>query len=111
MPYTMTRKDFLQTVAGVAMPAAIPSLSAAEPQKPGMKLGVTLYSYTGDFGAGTMSLEDCIADVADLGGEGIEILGETHVPDFPNPSDRWIEQWRGWMEKYKIRPSCYDSFI
>jgi sugar phosphate isomerase/epimerase len=107
----MRRKDFLQTVVGVAVAASLPGLSAAESQKPGMKLGVTLYSYTGDFGVGTMSLEDCIADVADFGGEGIEILGETHVPDFPNPSERWIEQWRGWMEKYKTRPSCYDSFV
>ena len=30
------------------------------------KLGVTLYSYTGDYGV-TMTLEDCIADAVDAG--------------------------------------------
>ncbi|HVB33469.1 MAG TPA: TIM barrel protein [Patescibacteria group bacterium] len=75
------------------------------------KLGVTLYSYGGDLHQGFMSLEDCIADVADMGGVGIEILGESHVPDYPNPSARWVKQWFGWMEKYHTKPSAYDLFV
>ena len=54
------------------------------------KLGVTLYSYTGDYGV-TMTLEDCIADVVDMGATGIEILSETHIPGYPNPSDAWVD--------------------
>ena len=49
------------------------------------KLGVTLYSYTGDYGV-TMTLEDCIADAVDAGATGIEILSETHIPGYPNPT-------------------------
>jgi sugar phosphate isomerase/epimerase len=112
MSVEMTRKEFLQTVATVAASAAIPSISACSAaSKSKMTRGVTLYSYTGDFRMGTMTLEDCIADVADMGGEGIEILGESHVPDFPNPSDEWVKEWLGLMDRYHTKPSCYDSFV
>ncbi|HVB33465.1 MAG TPA: TIM barrel protein [Patescibacteria group bacterium] len=76
-----------------------------------MKRGVTLYSYTGDFQMGTMNLEQCVADVADMEAEGIEILGETHVEGYPNPSEEWVGQWHGLMEKYHTKPSCLDSFV
>ena len=108
----ITRKEFLQTMAAAAAAACVPTFTACSAApKSKIRLGVTLYSYTGDFRTGTMSLEDCIADVADMGGEGIEILGESHVPDYPDPSEAWIEQWHGLMERYKTRPSCYDSFV
>src|ERR1039458_5675419 len=105
----MTRKSFLQTMAGAAAVAAMPSSAAPAPE-PKIKLGVTLYSYTGDYQV-TMSLEDCIAEVADLGGEGIEILSETHIPGYPNPETKWIDQWHNWMAKYKTKPTCYDCWI
>ena len=33
-----------------------------------------------------MTVEDCIEDVADLDATGLEILGEGHIEDYPNPS-------------------------
>ncbi len=112
MTNDMTRKEFLQTVAVLAASVAIPTFSScAAAPKSKMKRGVTLYSYTGDIRTGTMTVEDCIADVADMGADGIEILGESHVPDYPNPSDQWVKEWQGWMEKYQTKPSCYDSFV
>ena len=107
----MTRKGFLQTIAGAAAAAYIADVPAAAVPLSKIKRGVTLYSYTGDFQAGTMSLEQCIADVADMGAEGIEILGETHVDGYPNPSDRWVDNWHRLMDKYHTKPSCLDSFI
>ncbi len=108
----MTRKGFLESLAGIAVSAYIPTPSGAAPEtNSGIKLGATLYSYGGDLHQGYMSLEDCIADVADMGGEGIEILGESHVPDYPNPPNRWVERWFGWMEKYHTKPSAYDLFV
>jgi sugar phosphate isomerase/epimerase len=74
------------------------------------KLGVTLYSYTGDFGV-TMTLEDCIADAVDAGAQGIEILGETHVPGYPNPTDSWVGHWHELMAKYGAKPTCFDSWV
>lgn len=74
------------------------------------KLGVTLYSYTGDFGT-TMTLEDCIADAVDAGAKGIEILSETHVAGYPNPTDAWVEHWHQLMAKYGVEPTCYDCWV
>jgi hypothetical protein len=106
--HKLTRQEFLRTVAGAAAGMAVAAWpTAAAGRKCKIKLGVTLYSYTGDYG-GTTRLEDCIADAAAMGAEGIELVGETHIPDYPNPPDRWIEQWHGWMHKYKTEPSCYD---
>ena len=109
----MTRKAFIQTLAGAAAAASIPISSASESTPAPaaatkMKLGATVYSYGADIRSGSMTLEDCIAD---MGGEGIEILGEAHVPDYPNPSEKWVAQWFGWMEKYKVKPSGYDTFV
>jgi sugar phosphate isomerase/epimerase len=74
------------------------------------KLGVTLYSYTGDYGV-TMTLEDCIADAVDAGATGIEILSETHIPGYPNPTDAWVDRWHALMAKYGTTPTCYDCWV
>jgi sugar phosphate isomerase/epimerase len=58
-----------------------------------------------------MNLEDCIAAVSDLGADGVEILGEQMVWDFPTASESFLKRWQGWMAKYHTRPSCYDSFL
>jgi hypothetical protein len=109
---TMTRKHFLQTVAGATAFAAMSApgaVSAAAP-KANIKRGVSLYSYTGDFQV-TMTLEDCLSEIADLGAEGIEILCETHIPDYPNPSNSWVDHWFSLLDKYKIKPACYSSWV
>jgi hypothetical protein len=105
----MTRKEFVQTLTGVAAAGAYLGFqSAYAASKPKLKLGVELYGYGGDYFAGSMSTEDCIADIADMGAEGISIIGESHVPNYPNPPDKWAEQWFGWMDKYKTKP---DAFV
>ena len=107
----ITRKDFLGTLAAGAASAYLSNAVAAPAIPSKMKLGVTAYSYAYDLRARTMTLENVVADVADMGGQGVEILGETHVPGYPNPSDRWVQQWFGWMEKYHTKPSAYDVFV
>ena len=57
-----------------------------------LKYGVSLYSYTGEYGV-TMTLDDCVEDVADMGATGLEILGEAHVQDYPDPPTQWIDAW------------------
>jgi hypothetical protein len=112
MTRKMTRKAFLQTLAAAAAASAyVPAFTACSTApKSKMRLGVSLYSYGGDF-LRSMSLEECIADAADMGAEGIEILSETHVPDYPNPSDRWVDQWHGLMDKYKTKPACFSTWV
>jgi hypothetical protein len=57
-----------------------------------IKRGVSLYSYSGEFGA-TMTLEDCFMDMYDMGATGVEILANGHIHKYPQPTDEWLEEW------------------
>ncbi|MFS0795439.1 DUF6379 domain-containing protein [Microbacterium sp. 1P10AE] len=72
--------------------------------------GVSLYSYMTDFGT-VMDLETAMASIADLGATGLEILGEAHIPNYPNPSDEWVDQWFALLQKYGLEPTNYGSWI
>lgn len=74
------------------------------------RYGVSLYSYMTDFGT-VMDLETAMASIADLGATGIEILGEAHIPNYPNPSDEWVEQWFALLSRYGLEPTNYGSWI
>lgn len=74
------------------------------------RYGVSLYSYMDDFGT-VMDLEAALASVADLGATGVEILGEGHVPNYPEPSPAWIDNWFALLEKYSLEPTNYGSWI
>ncbi|WP_219621295.1 hypothetical protein [Neobacillus cucumis] len=52
------------------------------------KRGVSLYSYAGEFGV-TMTLEDMFAEMNDIGARGLEILANSHIEGYPNPSKEW----------------------
>lgn len=75
-----------------------------------VSLGVSLYSYGGDFLV-TMSLEDCIADVADMGATGLEILADTHIEGYPTPSTAWVDRWHALVDAYDLVPTCYSSWL
>lgn len=76
----------------------------------GFKYGVSLYSYTDDYGT-VLTLEDAFAQIADLGATGVEILGEAHVPDYPDPNPAWISHWHALLAKYHLEPTNYGSWI
>ena len=69
----------------------------------GPKRGVALYSYSAEFGL-TKTLEDCFEDVHDMGAHGIEILANTHIENYPYPTDEWVEKWWRLCDKYEIVP-------
>ncbi len=72
-------------------------------------LSASLYGYNGDLQAGTMTLEQCLADLADMGADGVEFLPEAIVPDYPNPPRAWVVQWHEWMRKYRLQPVAVDG--
>ncbi|KIC65911.1 C-glycoside deglycosidase beta subunit domain-containing protein [Pseudarthrobacter phenanthrenivorans] len=74
------------------------------------RYGVSLYSYMDDFGT-VMDLETALASVADVGATGVEILGEAHVPHYPEPSTAWTDNWFALLEKYSLEPTNYGSWI
>jgi sugar phosphate isomerase/epimerase len=77
---------------------------------PSPTLGVSLYSYGGDFLV-TMSLEDCLSDIADMGATDVEILADTHIAGYPTPSAAWIDEWQVLVDQYGLRPTCYSSWL
>ena len=58
-----------------------------------------------------MSLEDCLADVADMGATDIEILADTHVAGYPSPSSEWVDRWLTLVDRAGLRPTCYSSWL
>jgi Xylose isomerase-like TIM barrel len=72
---------------------------------------VTLYSYQEEYYTGAMTLEDCLAEMASIGAEGVELLPEQMVPDYPNPSQKWVDQWFRLLGKHNLKPACMDTFV
>ena len=71
---------------------------------------MALYSYAAEFGL-TESLEECFEDLHDMGAHGIEILANTHIENYPNPTDEWVEKWFRLCDKYEIVPVEYGNWI
>ena len=75
-----------------------------------LKYGVSLYSYTGDMNT-VLSLEDAMAEIADLGATGIEILGEGNIPNYPEPGTAWIDHWHEQLSRFGLEATNYGSWI
>jgi sugar phosphate isomerase/epimerase len=74
------------------------------------RYGVSLYSFMHDYGT-VMDLETAMAGIADLGATGIEILGEGHIPGYPEPATAWIDAWFELLDRYRLEPTNYGSWI
>jgi hypothetical protein len=74
------------------------------------KRGVSLYSYSAEIGV-TMTIEDCFADMYDMGARGLEILANGHIDGYPDPSDEWLENWFAMLDKYEIIPVEYGHWV
>jgi hypothetical protein len=106
----MTRKDFLKTMSAAAV-AAIPKAAWGTATTAGnLRRGVSLYCYQEEFYTRAMTLEDCLSEASSIGAYAIEMLPEQMVPDFPNPSDHWVGQWRDWIERYHLVADTYTQF-
>ncbi|WP_241038565.1 C-glycoside deglycosidase beta subunit domain-containing protein [Blastococcus litoris] len=100
-PPAVSRTTFTAAATGVIVPPA---------PEGGLKFGVSTYSYTGDIYT-LMTLEDVLADVADLGATGIEILGEGNIPGYPAPDAAWVDTWHGLLDRYGLTATNYGSWI
>ncbi|MFS0924623.1 hypothetical protein ACFC8T_15175 [Enterococcus casseliflavus] len=75
-----------------------------------IKRGVTAYSYNKVFGI-SMDLEDIFKNIADTGATGIEILGNSHIPQYPLVTDAWIDLWHQKLSKYQLEPAEYGHWV
>jgi hypothetical protein len=112
---SMSRRDFIQATATAAAVAGVglgsTSQATAGPGKLTVRRGVATYSYQEEFMARQMSVEDILREMSDIGAYGFELIAEMLVPNFPNPSAAWVEQWHRWLEQYKLVPAAYTQFI
>lgn len=78
-----------------------------------IKRGVSLYSFQNETFQGKMNLEDCVRTCAELGANGIEIIGEQTFWGWPevgvDPAE--IESWRALMAKYGTTPVSHDFML
>ena len=79
--------------------------------KPDIRRGVSLYSFQDEQYTGKMDVEGMVKKAAEMGANGLEIISEAIIPDFPNPSESWIGYWFSLMEKYNTIPVAYDMFM
>lgn len=120
---TLTRKTFIQGTAGLAALTVMPHGSAntfAHTNSNGVpdmsqnngkpRRGVSLYSYSGEYGV-TMTMEDCFADMYDMGATGLEILANGHIEGYPDPTDDWLVDWFALLERYEIVPVEYGHWV
>ena len=77
-----------------------------------IKRGVSLYSYQQAQFFKELDLEGQIREVGTnlYGADGIELLDEMGLRQYPNPPEEFFDQWFGWMEKYHTTPVTMDVF-
>ena len=46
-----------------------------------------------------------------MGAHGIEILANTHIENYPYPTDEWVEKWFRLCDKYEVVPVEYGNWI
>ncbi len=78
-----------------------------------IKRGVSLYSFQNDTFLRTMSLEDCIRTCAEIGANGIEVVGEQTFTGWPEVGmpEAEIAHWHALMERYGTTPVCHDFML
>ena len=76
-----------------------------------IKIGVSLYSLSTPFIHGELDLEGCLRAVHEMGYKGVEIVAAQMVPEYPFPSDAWLDSFRRLLEKYDLEPVCWSAYI
>ena len=77
-----------------------------------IKRGVSLYSYQQAQFFGKMNWKDQIVEVHDhLKTDGIEIIDEATIRDYPFPSEQFIYDWNNFMARYDMQAVTMDIYL
>lgn len=77
-----------------------------------IKRGVSLYSYQQAQFFGQMTWKDQVVEVHDnLKTDGIEIIDEALIRDYPFPSEQFIYDWNSFMARYDMKPVTMDIYL
>jgi len=76
-----------------------------------IKHSITLYGFGHKYIQGIYTFEEVIQKAKKMGGDGIEIVSPQMVHGHPNPSDEWIEYFKGLCADNGLVPVCYSVYI
>ncbi len=78
----------------------------------GIKRGVSLYSYQQEQFFRRMNWKDMIREVHDnLGTDGIEIIDEAIIRNYPFPSEQFYFDWNNEMARYGMKAVTMDVYL
>jgi hypothetical protein len=81
--------------------------SSVATQRPKLKLGSTLFSFTNAFLRLDYSFEQLVAKVAELNlGPGLEVIGFQSIKGFPTVTDDFAGRFRDLIARHQLVPSC-----
>jgi sugar phosphate isomerase/epimerase len=78
-------------------------------EKQGLKLGVTLHSFTPEYITYKWSLEDMLQLVSVLGG-GVEIVGPAHQRGYPYLTNEFERIFKSSVERWGLTPTSYGTY-
>ncbi len=77
-----------------------------------IKRGVSFYSYQQAQFFGEMDFHDMCRELREtLNCDGVEIINEATVPQYPFPSREFLADWRNTMARYDLTPVTLDGFL
>ncbi|HAL74435.1 MAG TPA: hypothetical protein DCM45_04985 [Clostridiales bacterium] len=76
-----------------------------------IKHSITLYGFGMKYIQGQSSFEEVLQKARKIGGDGIEIVSPQMIPGHPNPSEEWMDYFRGQMAENNLVPVCYSIYI
>lgn len=76
-----------------------------------IKYGVTLYSFSNEYVNGSLSFEEILRQVKEMGYTGIELVASQMVPQYPYPSDEWLAWLKGKLDEIGLEPVCWSAYI
>lgn len=76
-----------------------------------IKLGVSLYSFSSEYIHEKLDLEQLLKKARDMGYRGVEIVAAQMVPEYPYPSNDWLDWFRGKLAEYGLEPVCWSAYI
>lgn len=77
-----------------------------------IKRGISTYSYQQEMFFHRMTWKDIIREVHDnLHADGIEIIDEMIIRDYPFPSEAFYEEWNEEMARYNMKAVTMDVFL
>jgi len=78
-----------------------------------IKRSISLYSYQDEYYDGKLDLEGCLRETSKTGATGVELLAEQMIKKFPTPieDEEFRANWFAMLDKYGLKPSCYDAFL